>query len=265
VLAHTEEHRAFMRQAFPVAFDLFYAVFEGTADDVRGRLALGDDPHARSAQGATPLFHVVRSARSLPKANLLFEAGARVEVWDDLGMQPIHWTTGSIYDDDVRCLAWLLNRGASPNESVRRSADLQFHPVGWTPLHAAADRASLAATRLLIDRRADVNVASADGATPLHVAAGKGRVYKALVRALLDGGANRDAADSEGRTPLHVLAGGYGRYRKAAIRLLRHRNARLDARDAQGRRPVDVLTDGHPDTAAVRRLLDGAELTRTAG
>ena len=228
-----------MRPKFPAAFELFYAVFEGTVADVQDRLSTGDDPNARSADGRTPITFAARSVRDLPKADLLFQAGVRVDSWDDLGMQPIHWTTGSVYHDDVSCLAWLLDRGADPSASVRPSKGLQFHPIGWTPLHVAADRASLAATQHLITRHADVNARSADGSTALHVAAKQFRVYKRLIRALLDAGAGIDAADSAGRTPLHVLAGGHGRYRKSAIQLLHYRKASLDARDVSGRRPVD--------------------------
>lgn len=258
MLARTEEHRAFMRPKFPSAFELFYAVFEGTADDVRDRLIAGDDPHARSADGRTPITFAVHFARDLSKADLLFEAGARIDSWDDFGMQPIHWTTGWIYDndDDVSCLSWLLDRGADPNASVRPSKELQFHAVGWTPLHIATDRASIAATRLLIDRHADVNALSADGSAALHVAAKKSRVYKRLIRVLLEAGADINAPDLAGRTPLHVLASGHGRYRKSAIQLLRYWNARLDARDANGLRPLDVVPDGFPATAAIRRLLE---------
>ncbi|HEX4797437.1 MAG TPA: ankyrin repeat domain-containing protein [Humisphaera sp.] len=253
-----------MRPKFPEAFELFYAVFEGTAADVRERLTAGDDPNACSADGRTPLTFAVYSARDLAKANLLFEAGARVDVWDLFGMQSIHWVTGSTYRDDVRCLSWLLDRGADPSAPVRPPTGDKYHAIGWAPLHIAADRASLAATRFLIDRHANVRASSADGSTALHVAAGKYRVYKRLMRMLLDAGADIDAADSAGRTPLHVLAKGHGRYRKSAIRFLRHRNACLDARDRDGRRPADLVPEGFPATAAIRRLLDVPSGPRTS-
>jgi len=254
-----------MRPQFPAAYGLFHTVLEGTAADVARRLAAGDDANARSDDGRTPLAFAVRSARGLPKADLLFAAGARVDTWDDLGMQPVHWATHSVYHEDVTCLAWLLDRGADPSASVRPSKGIQFYSlsksvqfyaVGSTPLHIAAHGASVVATRLLIERRADVNARAADGSAALHVAAQQYRVYKRLIRALLDGGADADAADSGGRTPLHVLAGGHGRYRKGAIRLLRHRNARLDAHDANGLRPADLVPDGLPATAAILRLLE---------
>ncbi|MDP1798726.1 MAG: ankyrin repeat domain-containing protein [Planctomycetaceae bacterium] len=245
-----------MRPKFPSAFKLFYAVFEGTTTDVRDRLVAGDDPNARSADGRTPITFAVRSGRDFSKADLLVESGACIDLWDDLGMQLIHWVTGSIIYDDVNCLTWLLDRGADPSSSIRPSRELQLHPVGWTPLHIAADCASLAATQLLIDRHAQINARSADGSTALHVAAKKSRVYKRLIRTLLDASADIDAVDSTGRTPLHVLAAGHGRYRKSAIRLLRSRNARLDSRDANDLRPVDLVPDDLPASAEIRRLLE---------
>ncbi|HEX4123440.1 MAG TPA: ankyrin repeat domain-containing protein [Tepidisphaeraceae bacterium] len=254
MLAGTEEHRALLRPKFPAAFELFYAVLEGTADEVRGRLAAGDDPQSRSADGRTPIAFALRGARDLGKADSLFAAGALLNVTDHLGMQPIHWTTGSTFAD-VNCLTGLLDRGADSSAPVQPAIDFQFHPIGWTPLHVAADCASLAATGLLIDRHADARRASADGSTALHVAVGKFRVYKWLIRMLLDGGANIDAADCLGRTALHVLAAGNGRYRKTAIQLLRHRNAHLEARDARGRRPIDLVPDGLPATPTIRHLL----------
>lgn len=255
MIAGTEEHRAFMRPKFPVAFELFYAVFQGTADDVRRRLAVGDDPNSLSAQGSTPLSHALRFPRNLDKADLLFTAGARIDVSDNLGMHPIHWVTGSSYDWNLSCLTWLLDRRVDPNIAVRQSSEPPFHPIGWTPLHIAADRDFLAATQLLVSQQADANAAAADGSTPLHVAAARGRVYKRLIRTSLDAGAHTDAVNGVGRTPLHILAAGSGRYRKAAIKLFRHRGARIDIRDVEGLRPFDLVPDGSPATTTIRELL----------
>jgi ankyrin repeat protein len=148
-----------------------------------------------------------------------------------------------------------LDRGADVNVPVQPATELQFHPIGWTPLHIAAQRGLLPGVALLIQRGGDVNRASADGATPLHVAASRPRVYKRLIRTLLDAGANPNATDAEGRAPLHVLAAGWGRYRKGAIQLLRTRGARLDLPDKSGRRPIDIVAEEFPATEAIRRIL----------
>jgi ankyrin repeat protein len=254
MLAGTPEHRAFMRPKFPLAFDLFYSVFEGTIDDVRARLKAGDDPNALSAMGTTPLSHAVRFVGDLPKASVLLAAGARINVWDHCGMHPAHWAAGSSIHG-VSCLSWVLDHGGDVNASVQQAAVHQYHPVGWTPLHIAADRDLLPVAAMLIRRGSNVNQAAGDGSTPLHVAARRWRVYKRLIRTLIDAGAETDAADAEGRRPLHILAAGSGRYRKGVIQLLRSRGARLDLPDAAGRRPIDVVAEGFPATAAIRRIL----------
>jgi hypothetical protein len=194
----------------------------------------------------------VRSTHALSKAFLLFDAGARIDVWNHCGVHPLHWAANSSFTD---CLAWLLDRGADPNVEVRAATELQVYPVGWTPLHLTASRGLLEATDFLLARGGDPNRRSADGGTPLHVAARQFRVYKRLIRHLLDAGANPNIATNEGATPMHDLAAGSGRYRKGAIKLLRSRGARIDARDALGRLPVELVPDGYPATEAIRRLL----------
>lgn len=67
MLSGTDEHRAFMRPKFPTAFELFYAVCEGTVDEVRERLASGDDPNAVSSLGTTPICHALRRLMPCPK------------------------------------------------------------------------------------------------------------------------------------------------------------------------------------------------------
>lgn len=252
---HTEEYLAQLRQEYPVAFELFYAVHWGTPDDVLERLRAGDDPNARSADGTTPIRLVTQFNRDIPKADLLFNAGARLDSWDHLGMQPIHWATHRFDTQEVRCLAWLLDRGADPNARVRPSIEHQFHPIGWTPLHIAAAYSSIDATQLLISRHAELNASAADGSTALHVAARQYRVYKKLIRMLVNAGANINAVDCAGNSPLHVLAVGTSRYRKTAIQFLKFRNARLDLRNASGRLPVDLVPDGYPASEAIRQLL----------
>lgn len=251
------EHRTWMRRKFPASFELFEAVFDGAAHDVRQRLVAGDKVHARCVQGSTPLFHAVRSTLDLPKADLLIAAGARIDEQDNFGMEPIHWTTTHAVRDNLRCLTWLLDHGADPNAAVT-SAIEPFHPVGWTPLHIATDQALLAATQLLLERGADVHVVASNGVTALHLAAAQHCVYKGLIRTLVDAGSDPNAVDAEGGTPLHILAKGSGRYRKTAIEFLLHRGARADVRDRSGRLPVDLVPDGLPASAEIRRLLSRA-------
>jgi ankyrin repeat protein len=245
-----------MRPKFPAAFELFYAVFEGSVAEVKNRLEQGDDPNAISVFGSTPIFYAVRSASLLPKADALFAAGARLDVWDGYGMQALHWVSAG-WRDDTSFIAWLLDRGVNPNLAVRPARLDQHHPVGWTPLHIAAAANALPAIELLLSRGADPNLRAADGAAPLHIAASSGRLYKRLIRCLLDSGADMDVQQADGRTALHILAAGCGRYRKGIIQLLRNRNSRLDLLDSYGRRPIDVVREGAPATDELKRLLSG--------
>lgn len=255
MIAGTTDHRDFMRAKFPAAFELFYAVFEGSIQDVKSQLDKGDDPNAISSLGSTPIFHAVRSSKNLPKADVLIAAGAKIDLWDDYGMHPLHWTASG-WREDVACVRWLLDRGTDVNVAVRPGIKDQFHPVHWTPLHIAAKDSALPAVEFLLSRGSDLNRRAADGATPLHVAAGSYRAYKRLVRRLLDSGADLNAQTASGQTALHILASGCGRYRTSVIRLLRSRHARLDLCDSEGRRPIDVVRSGSPATEELRRLLE---------
>src|SRR5205814_487279 len=81
-------------------------------------------------------------------------------------------------------------------------------------LAATAGRDDMAA--LLLERGADVNRRSSEGATALHAAAGQG--HAATVRLLLNAGAEARAANDRGVTPLHVAA--MRGHREAAAALL---------------------------------------------
>jgi ankyrin repeat protein len=52
--------------------------------------------------------------------------------------------------------------------------ELRLKEKGWTPLHFAAERGSLACTKLLIERGADVNAGLSEGGAPLAQAAHAG-------------------------------------------------------------------------------------------
>ena len=74
-----------------------------------------------------------------------------------------------------------------------------------SPVADAAMRGELAAMRLLIAQKSDVNVARPDGMTALHWAARRGDV--AMAQALIQAGAQVEAPTRIGAyTPLHVAA-----------------------------------------------------------
>jgi ankyrin repeat protein len=244
--AGTEEHRAFMRPKFPECFELFYAVLEGTGDDVVRRLALGDNPNAMSIDGSTPIFYARENYldRDLNKMDALYKAGARIDIWDHYGRHPLHWRVGFF---DYRDTLWLLEHNVDPNVPVRASQKYQFEPVGWTALHMAVNNSLLPIVNLLLEHKADANGKSEDGSTPLHIAARQRVVYKRLIRTLIDGGADVNAITLEGQTPLHELVARRGKYSMAAVRFLLYRGARLDIWDVAGHLPIDLITESIPE------------------
>lgn len=123
-------------------------------------------------------------------------------------------------------------------------------------VHAAAALGRVDALAAMLDRRqASVRDRSADGWTPLHLAAYFGR--RAAVTLLIERGADLRArsANAMENTPLHAaVAGG----RMAVVMLLVERGADVNA-EAAGVAPLDIAC-GRRDDEMVRYLVDrGAE------
>jgi hypothetical protein len=125
-----------------------------------------------------------------------------VELGDDSGRLGI--AAANVNDAEV--VRFLISRGADPG---RRSA---AEGVA-NPLFGAARNGNVELIRTLLERKVDVNAASADYGpkvtngliqfgriTPLHMAVVSGEPE--AVRLLLDAGATADAADIRGMTPL---------------------------------------------------------------
>lgn len=93
----------------------------------------------------------------------------------------------------------LLDKGADPNAASKNAMKVR-------PLHSAiANRDSgpaRALTRLLLERRAEVNVAQHGGWTPLHQAAAHGDAE--IVELLLEKGADPSAESADGKTPARM-------------------------------------------------------------
>jgi ankyrin repeat protein len=113
VRKNTEEHRAYVRSKFPDAFELFYAVLEGSLEEVKSRFAAGDDPNTLSINGRTPIFIAPRFEFTIDTAEALFSAGAVINRWDYSGTHPLH---GSIWCEP--CVRWLLDHGAEVNAAI---------------------------------------------------------------------------------------------------------------------------------------------------
>lgn len=97
----------------------------------------------------------------------------------------------------IEILQMMLDAGACP--------DGIENPVGWTPLHKAAEWSDEAIISTLIARGANVN-AKMNGSlqTPLYIAINKNR--PSIVRLLLNAGADRNAVFEGNWTPAHMAA-----------------------------------------------------------
>jgi hypothetical protein len=92
--------------------------------------------------------------------------------------------------------------------------------------------------RILLDRKADVNVQWREGETPLHIAAWCGQV--GFMEVLLDQNGNVNARNNLGETPLYVAV---RRGDEQVVRMLLDRGADVNAKNNNGYRPLDVAGD----------------------
>ena len=141
---------------------------------------------------------------------------------------------------------------------VQKKADVNVPQAdGATAMHWAAYRGDLELARMLIAAGADVKKPNRNGSTPLWLASVNGDA--AMVRTLLDAGADANENLPLGRTPL-MLASRTGAV--DAMSVLIDRGANVNARDSErGTTPMMWAADqGH--APAVRLLIErGADIT----
>ncbi|KOC66750.1 Ankyrin repeat and LEM domain-containing protein 1 [Habropoda laboriosa] len=102
-----------------------------------------------------------------------------------------------------------LNKEANPNTLIPTYGVTPFHLVIGNDSEAFAEEV----TKLFLRHRGNPNVRSADGLTPVHVAAAWGRVT--VLELLLANGGDPLCLDDEGRSPFHYAFD--GKYYKAIV------------------------------------------------
>ena len=119
----------------------FTAGFSGSVEGLRACLAIstGSINARETDQGNTPL-HFAAANGSLEKVTLLVEAGADLEIKNNIGNTPI---IAACYRDNVEVVQYLLNRGADFLEVNDQDQDC---------LAIAANFDSLRVARILLDR-----------------------------------------------------------------------------------------------------------------
>jgi ankyrin repeat protein len=175
---------------------------------LKALLSAGADVESPNAEGQTALMSVVRTNR-VEAAKLLISRGADVnarEQWR--GQTPLMWAAAQSQPEMVQLL--IRHRAEVDARSTVRKweRDVTAEPRaqnrprgGFTPLLLAAREGCVACAKILVEAKADIDLASPDGISPLLMAVLNGRFD--LASYLIDAGANIDKWDWWGRSPLY--------------------------------------------------------------
>ena len=208
-------------------------------------------------------------------AALLIDRGANPNLADDTGrtalFSAVDFSTvpqdnrpapPGIVEQEVSALqliSKLIEKGANVNAQLTKQQPYRAKldrgndtmlTTGTTPLLRAAKAGDIAAIKLLLAAKADVNLATRPGITPLMAAAGMGTKEEdttgrfktedeinEAIDLLLGAGANINAKGAQGQTALHAAAQ-WG-YDKVAEHLIA-KGADVNAKDQRGYTPLDA-------------------------
>jgi ankyrin repeat protein len=248
---------------------LHYAAREGHTDVVALLLGNGARIEEPEANGVRPLLLAILNDHA-QTARYLIEHGADVNADDWYGRTPL-WaavdarnieldgelnTQIADREGELGIIKLLLARGATPNARTRESPPpriwlMQAGSLSWvdftgqTPFLRAALAGDVTTMRLLLEYKADPNIATFGGTTPLMAAAGVNWVYfqtfdegqdhlLEAVKLCVELGQDVNAANSMGIRAIHGAA---NRGSDAIVRYLVEQGASLVAKDHQGRSP----------------------------
>jgi ankyrin repeat protein len=177
---------------------LILAAKEGDVVLVRRLITAGADVNATTGNGGTALMFAAIGG-DLDTQTALIEAGADVNA-----IGGFHWTALMVASVKGHALVarQLLASGADPNLT---------DVYGWTPLMRAVYEERYEVVQALLQHpEVNLDARNDQGATALHLAAGKGN--EDLAQALLLAGASPLVEDRGGRTPaLTALRAGHER------------------------------------------------------
>jgi len=258
---------------------LLYVAREGDVESAKALIEGGADINLDSRDRETPLVLALENEH-FDLAAYLISAGADVDKWDLYGRSPLYTAvdlstlpTGGRPDTPstdkttaLEVMQMLLDKGANPNLQLKlrppyrnvvfdRGGD-QVLSTGATPLLRASKAGdNPVAMKLLLEHGALVDLPTADGITPLMIAAGMGHgsnptrgryqtdedAVEAL-KILLKAGADINRRATNGQTAMHAAAlKGWN----ATIRFLADNGAELEAKDRDGKTPLDFASGNY--------------------
>ncbi len=247
---------------------LHFAVREGDIESTRILVDAGADVNQVSEYGWSPLLTATQN-RFYELGKFLLEKGADPNIANEGGWNPLYIATdnrnieGGDYPtrkpdmDHLAYIKLLLEAGADPNLRMASSTETRtifthqwLYEEGATPFLRAAQSSDLELMKLLLEYKADPNINTAVGVTPLMVASGiawvEGVTFewseeanKEAIKMLLELGNDVNAQDREdGRT---ALMGAAHKGRTYAIQMLVDAGGDLSLRDIGSRDSLNKL------------------------
>jgi ankyrin repeat protein len=254
----------------PTGFTAFlFAVRAGALEAAAALLDAGADINDTLSDGESALVVATANAH-WQLAEMLLDRGADPRLagagWNalhqtihsrrpNLGYTPGPVPTGSV--DSIVIVRKLLARGIDVNARMTKNGmkDGQRNRVnrlGATAFFLASKNTDMEVLKILAAAGADANIPSADGSTPLMVAAGLAMWYVGEDGGSLPGqedeaieavklcvamGSDVNAANAAGETPMHGAA---FRGVNAIVEFLLDKGARIDPRDVRGWTPFTI-------------------------
>ena len=254
---------------------LLFAARDGQLNAVRALIDAGADVNEVSAGDKTSPIVMAITNTHYEVGKYLLDHGADPNIANNDGLEalyatidtqyaPTSWAPVAITAQEkvtyLDLMRQLLDHRANPNARLGRklwyrptSHDRAWiNPQGATPFWRAAASTDVEAMRLLVEHGADPKIGSAQGDTPLMVAAGVGWArgnfsknstapdsWMAALKYCLALGLDINAQDVQGYTALHGAA---FRADNEMIKFLADHGAKLDVRNKRGLAVTDMAS-----------------------
>lgn len=183
---------------------LRWAIIFGNIEEVKELITAGADVNRKFNFGAThditPLYVLcaMGSGNHAEIGKLLIDAGANINE-KFLGTNLLHITAMKVGNKSIT--KFLIENGLDVNEQIAPPSSSEFR--GLTPLHLAAGKGKIEVAEVLLENGAEMNLKASNlGYTPLHLAAINGQ--QTVAEFLVDKGAEVNPKSKTGATPLDL-------------------------------------------------------------